>query len=200
THSSGLSSSAGLMMLIPALLTHMSRRPYRSTAAPASACASAGRRMSAANPETLRPCSARLEAACSARPASRELTTTDAPSRANSVAITNPIPPLDPVTTATLPCSRPEGSDMFSINARHVNLPHRADAQGGGPDGADQPFLRRGGRGHDALRVRGSGDRRTRRYRRQGWRRRADAPDLARPAPHTGRGGRRSVPHPPTHA
>src|SRR5207302_1932889 len=62
--------------------------------------------MSAANPETRRPSCASVEAALSARTASRELTTTAAPSRPNSVAIARRIPPLDPVTTATLPPSR----------------------------------------------------------------------------------------------
>src|SRR5205807_2571324 len=43
--------------------------------------------MSAANPETRNPSCASVDAAFSARSASRELTTTEAPSRANSVAI-----------------------------------------------------------------------------------------------------------------
>src|SRR2546428_625359 len=54
----------------------------------------------------------RFEAASSARLASRELTTTAAPSCANAVAIAWPMPPLEPVPTATFPCKRREGADV----------------------------------------------------------------------------------------
>ena len=103
SNSSGVSSRAGLRTFTPALLTRMSRRPSRSTAAPAMASQSSGEVTSAVKGAARRPRARISSARRSSSAAVRLASSTSAPAAASASAIVRPSPRPAPVTMATRP-------------------------------------------------------------------------------------------------
>src|SRR4028119_2241900 len=103
---------------MPALLTSMSSRPYRSTVSPTafSTCVRLVTSTFAANASIPSPTSCRAVAAAPSLFTS--VKQTRAPSRANRRAIASPIPRPAPVTIATLPSSLPTRPP--SVRAGHA--------------------------------------------------------------------------------
>src|SRR4051812_25466933 len=90
-------------MLMPALFTRMSRRPNAATVSSTIRATSAALVTSTATARALAPRSISSRTAASDFLALRAATTTAAPAAARPRAMPSPMPPLPPVTTATLP-------------------------------------------------------------------------------------------------
>ena len=86
-----------------ALFIRMSIRPYVAAAKPMSPRRSAARVTSAAKKLAVPPAARMPRTTSSPACARRPLTTTFAPSSANSSAVARPMPAVDPVTTAAFP-------------------------------------------------------------------------------------------------
>src|SRR5262245_49556144 len=98
-------SSVGMPSVMPALLTRMSSRACRSTAALNRATTSASTVMSVGTASTAPPSCAISPATASSAARSRAAITTLAPSMAKARAMALPMPLLAPVTMATRSCS-----------------------------------------------------------------------------------------------
>src|SRR6516165_4830099 len=100
-HSAALSMSGDLRMLMPALLTRISRRPCRAVALSISARQEVSLVTSTSVNSAWPPARAMLCTAVSPFLALRPASTTVAPADARPSAIPSPMPPLPPVTIAT---------------------------------------------------------------------------------------------------
>src|SRR5262249_40054992 len=100
-HSAALSISGGLRMLMPALLTRISRRPWRAAALSISARQDVSLVTSTSENSASPPACAMRRQVVSPFLASRRASTTIAPADARPSAIPSPMPPLPPVTIAT---------------------------------------------------------------------------------------------------
>ena len=103
-HSASVISCGGLRMLMPALLNRMSARPNFLSTSSAARSICSGRETSAWTASVSTPSSAWIwPAAASDFAVFRPSTAMLAPAWASPRAIPRPIPPLPPVTIATLP-------------------------------------------------------------------------------------------------
>src|SRR6266478_4315648 len=100
-HSAALSVSGDLRMLMPALLTRISRRPCRAAALSISARQDVSLVTSTSVNSASPPACAMRRTAASPFLALRPASTTMAPAEARPSAIPSPMPPLPPVTIAT---------------------------------------------------------------------------------------------------
>ena len=126
SQSSSLTSSNPLAMDVPALLTRISTRPYRSTAVLTTRAAVALSVTSAERGSTSPSVAVRISFAAASRTSCRRATIiTFAPSPAMRWAAAFPIPSLPPVTMATLP------SNPISM-ARLLCVPSPNDANSSG--------------------------------------------------------------------
>src|SRR5581483_2647796 len=147
---------------MPALLTRMSRRPYSATAWSISALAPSHVAMLSVLATAVPPAATISAATAAAGPPSvpdpslatpRSLTTTSAPSFANSSACSRPMPPPAPVMTATRPSSAPMsvllknldqsvGHDDVSVGRGAERVPGDAVCGPGPVEGSDDVLAR----------------------------------------------------------
>src|SRR2546425_1248404 len=112
-HSSRVRSWTGFRMLVPALLTRMSRRPSRSMVAFVIASTDASLVTSTSMAIAVPPCRSISVAAARDFSRFRAATTIWAPAAASPCAIPRPMPPFPPVTTATLPFRSNTGASLY---------------------------------------------------------------------------------------
>src|SRR6185312_5826163 len=108
-------ASALVSWTMPPLLTRMSSRPKALTAAPTSVRQESSRVTSATMPATLAPRSRSSAAAVSHFSLLRPTMTTVAPAAPSPRAMPRPIPPLPPVTIATLPVRSKRSMHAFLL-------------------------------------------------------------------------------------
>src|SRR3981189_995421 len=124
SHSSSESACGGLRILMPALLPRISTRPSSRTASPTISATAALSVTSTTIDIALEPCCLSSATAASDFASLRPTMAISAPASANPRAIPRPMPPLSPVTIATLPVRSnsagfnvdvPEGSSALAL-------------------------------------------------------------------------------------